>query len=358
MVGESKEGISDGYSLTKGGGGDGINVQDGTKNDRLQRVSSNGDNRGIVECGKVLVNQVVSGRSSYGDGLKSLELRTQNGGLWAVEGLMFFIRHTILMALFFCISIYRNVEYVYRRIFLRFLSLAYYPNKTPQLIRDDVNKLSKIPKRLSCILDLKDEKEENGGIDGLISSISEITAWTILAGIPVLSIYEFHGVINDHLPELCRYIQKNLAVYFGTESLPVFSLKVPHSGTVIYSSSFGSLNSTPPGHIDLEISLLSRVDGKPTIVELTKTMCELASNKELSVEDITINLVDEELVELVGPEPDLLISFGPVLDLEDYPPWHIRLTEFYWEPDNRDTNYAVFIRALRKYSTCKVNLGK
>lgn len=272
---------------------------------------------------------------------------------------VFYASHTVLLGIFFCISIYKNIEYIYRRVFLKFLTLAYYPSKTPQLIRDDVNKLAKLPKRVSCILDLKDDDDENGGVDGLISDISELTAWSILAGVPVLSIYEYSGIVQHHLPELCRYIVKNLSVYFGTESVPVFSIRIPHSNTVIYSN---NLHQSPtfevPRSIDLEISLLSKIDGKPTIIELTKSMCELAANNELSIKDITIDLIDEELIELVGVEPDLLISFGPSLDLQDYPPWHIRLSEIYWEADNQDVNYSVFIRALQKYSNCKVNVGK
>lgn len=148
-------------------------------------------------------------------------------------------------------------------------------------------------------------------------------------------------------------------MYFGTESIPVFSIRIPHSNTVIYSN---NLQQSPtfevPASIDLEISLLSKIDGKPTIIELTKSMCELAVNKELSIKDITIDLIDEELIELVGVEPDLLICFGPSLDLQDYPPWHIRLSEIFWEIDNQDVNYSIFIRALQKYSNCKVNVGK
>lgn len=270
--------------------------------------------------------------------------------------LTFYLSHTVLLVIFFCISIYKNIEYIYRRIYLKFLTLAYYPNKTPQLIRDDVNKLTKLPKRVSCILDLKDDDDENGGVEGLINDISELTAWSILAGIPVLSIYEYTGIVQHHLPELCRYIVKNLSVYFGTESVPVFSIRIPHSNTVIYSN---NLQLSPTfASIDLEISLLSKIDGKPTIIELTKSMCELAVNKELSIKDITIDLIDEELIELVGVEPDLLICFGPSLDLQDYPPWHIRLSEIFWEIDNQDVNYSIFIRALQKYSNCKVNVGK
>lgn len=271
---------------------------------------------------------------------------------------LFYINHAILLAIFFLISIYKNVEFIYHRVMLKFLTLAYYPNKTPQLIREDVTKLNKIPRRISCILDLKYEDDENGGIDGLVNDISELAAWSLSAGIPSLSVYEYSGAATDHLQQLCRSISKTLSVYFGSDLMPLYCVRVPHTNTLIYNiNSENPTSQSPPEKVDLEIILLSRVDGKPTIVELTKTMSELV-NKELSVNDITVDLIDEELVELVGKEPDLLVSFGPCLDLQDYPPWHIRLSEIYWEQDNLDVNYAVFIRALQRYSNCKINVGK
>lgn len=277
------------------------------------------------------------------------------------EMFKFYVNHLLLLTLFFLISIYKNFQYIYRRSYLRFLTLTYYPNKSPQVIREDVGKLSKLPKTISCLLDMKDEDDENGGLDGLINQVGELAAWSISAGITGLIVYEYTGSLtdtSDTLALLSRYISKNLTLYFGSEAIPTFSILVPHNNLVIYSDSTITPKPGSNVKVDLEISLISYIDGKPTLVELTKTMSELAIQNELSVNDVTSQLIDEELVELVGPEPDLLISFAPSLNLEDYPPWHIRLTEIYWEPDNRDVNYAVFIRALQQFSNCKVNVGK
>lgn len=278
------------------------------------------------------------------------------------SAIIYYLNHTILLFVFLFISIYRNFHHLYERITLKYLTLAYYPSKSPQVIRDDVSKLTKIPKRMACILDLKDDDDENGGVDGLINQVSELSAWALSAGITSLTIYEYNGLLSTnhrvHLPLLTRELSKNLATYFGTELIPLFSFKIPHKNLVVYSDPSAGPNGDSQRVIDLEITLLSRIDGKPTIVELTKTMSELAQAKELSVNDISIDLIDEELIELVGPEPDLLVSFGPTLDLQDFPPWHIRLTEIYWEPGNKDVNYAVFIRALQKFSNCKVNVGR
>lgn len=264
--------------------------------------------------------------------------------------LSYHLRHVILLGIFFLMSILRNFQYVYNKFWLRVFSMTYYPNKSPQVIRDDVCKLGKLPKRVSCIVNLRSDDDENGGSEGVMGDISELAAWCLSAGIPSLTIYEYNGCVKGCLDELQQTVSKNLRAYFGVQT-PSFSIKVPHTNETVATEPDSS-------ETDLEISLLSRIDGKPTIVELARTIGELTVSKELSPNDITVKLIDGELCELVGPEPDLLICFGPVLDLQDYPPWHIRLTEMYWEPDNNSVNYAVFIRALNKFAQSRVNLGK
>lgn len=260
------------------------------------------------------------------------------------------LRYVILLAVFFLMSILRNFQYVYNKFWLRVFSITYYPNKSPQVIRDDVSKFGKLPKRLSCIVSLRSDNDENGGNEGVMGDIAELAAWCLSAGVPSLTVYEYNGCVKSCIHDLQKVVMKNLRAYFGAQT-PSFSVKVPHTNECVAT---GPAQTDP----DLEISLLSRVDGKPTLVELARTIGELTVSKELDADDITVKVIDGELCELVGPEPDLLICFGPVLDLQDYPPWHIRLSELYWEPDNNSVNYAVFIRALTKFAQSRVNLGK
>lgn len=77
----------------------------------------------------------------------------------------------------------------------------------------------------------------------------------------------------------------------------------------------------------INVLLISEDDGRNTIVDLTKTLAEMAQRRKLSPGDISSELVDAEISESVMGEPDLLILFGPQVMLEGYPPWQIRLTE-------------------------------
>lgn len=53
----------------------------------------------------------------------------------------------------------------------------------------------------------------------------------------------------------------------------------------------------------------------------------MSQRSKLSIEDISIDLVDVELTDNVLGEPDLLVLFSPYVELQGYPPWQIRLTE-------------------------------
>ena len=62
-------------------------------------------------------------------------------------------------------------------------------------------------------------------------------------------------------------------------------------------------------------------------MDLTKTLAEMAQKGKVAPADISAELVDAEITESVMGEPDLLLIFGPRVQLKGYPPWQVRLTE-------------------------------
>lgn len=282
-----------------------------------------------------------------------------------IELLLFYFYRSILTIFYLIFSIYRLYEYSVNKIKIKFLNMAYKSNDDATIINSDINKLNKIPQKLSVILNYKSEQEEGGGIEGLCNDGSSVAAWCVSSGISNISIYEVNGILKKSIPQFSRSIFKTFESYFGTDNVPRFLIKIPHLN-LSYSGIDGLLidnnknNNTSKELEDyhIEISLLSRVDGRSTIVELTKVMAQLAKDGELKKSDVTVNFLDRELKQLIGEEPDLIILFQPYLDLQGYPPWHIRLSEMYWEPDNDNVSYVVFLRALQKFSTCKSNMGK
>lgn len=108
----------------------------------------------------------------------------------------------------------------------------------------------------------------------------------------------------------------------------------------------------------LSILLLSAEDGRDSLVDLTKTLTEMSQKSKLSPKDISIDLVDAEITESVMGEPDLLILFGPSIELSGYPPWQLRLSEIFHVQDNNGVGYQVFLRALYNYANAQMRLGR
>lgn len=296
--------------------------------------------------------------------------RGNNDGKWTRSQMNVFeyiFYKFLLVGLYSMFAIFRYFQYLYNTIKLKILNIYYNPSNAPQLIRQDVTKLNKIPKRLAAILEVKPEYDVGGGINGLLNDGSKIVCWTVSAGIKHLVLYDYDGLLQKHVDNFREEIHVKLCKYFGPKHLPKFAIKIPHSNKVYYNTDKmneqdGAEDETDKSNknkkVVIEISLLSNRDGRETIVDLTKTMTELVARQELKINDITMDLVDSELNQLVGDEPDLLLYFGPALDLQGFPPWQIRLTEFYWEDDNNSVTYSVFIRGLKNFAGAKMNVGK
>lgn len=263
----------------------------------------------------------------------------------------------LLVILYMIYGFYRYFQYEYNKMKLRLLGIVYNPSNTPQLIRQDVNKLKKIPRRLAAILEMKSASSVGGGVKGLMNDGSEVVCWTVSAGIKHLILYDYDGILKSNVSDFRKEIYNRLGKYYGPSNIPKYAIRIPHLNK-IYFNETDRKTTGEKNKVAIEISLLSSRDGRETIVDLTKTMADLCASRELKLTDITMKLVDKELGQLVGPEPDLLLYFGPSLDLQGFPPWHIRLTEFHWEKDNDAVIYSVFIRGLQKYSACKINVGK
>ena len=183
------------------------------------------------------------------------------------------------------------------------------------------------------------------------------------------------GILKGYLKETHHAISQKLDFYFGPNH-PTVSLRAPHmpplespglpngtdrshgggSSSSNNSSSSDDDEEGPRKHIS--IVLISAEDGRDSMVDLTKTLAEMSQRKKLNTADITMELVDAELTESVMSEPDLLILFGPHIELAGYPPWQIRLTEIFHVRDNQGVGYQVFYRGLCKFAQAQMRKGR
>ncbi|KAL3232898.1 Dehydrodolichyl diphosphate synthase complex subunit NUS1 [Nakaseomyces bracarensis] len=273
--------------------------------------------------------------------------------------LEFIFYKAILITLYIMYGMYRFCQFRYNRLKLSILTIINNPASTPQLIEQDVKHLKKLPKQLGAILEDKPSYTVGGGLKGLLNDGSEIVCWAVCADIKHVSLFDYNGLLTKNVQEFRKKVHSQLAKYYGPQNIPKFAVNVPH-----LQEKYNDIDDIDVTEEDeekkpvIEISLLSASDGRKTIVELLKTLSDLKDNKEIQDSDFTMDLLNNQLLDLVGPEPDLILCFGPRLDLTGYPPWHIRLAEMHWEADNNEVQYAVFIRGLRNYSNAKMNVGK
>ncbi|OAX83955.1 hypothetical protein ACJ72_01676 [Emergomyces africanus] len=187
-------------------------------------------------------------------------------------------------------SIYIRFRQAYHAVIDRILAILYYHHRTPELIQKDVRGLSQLPQHLSIVLTLG---KDDDALDVIMDEVAELTAWSSCAGIPMLSIYE------------------KTASYQPTTDL----LHQPTSASSPLTTPFTPQPSCPPSSKAnpalLTLLLLSATDGRETLVDLTKTLTEMAQHGKLSPQDISPKLIDAEVSELTSPPTPPLAGTTP-----------------------------------------------
>ena len=310
-----------------------------------------------------------------------------------IHALLYFIIHLIF-------GIYVRIRQIYHATYDRILAITYYHHRTPEYIRKDVQGLSRLPEHLSVILQLK--PEEDGGVEALIDEVAELCAWSTAVGIPLLSVYEKSGILKSYMSSVYDLVTQKLVSYYGKPPLtPGLRVLAPNHTAVSSSLSRGSkttqatngMNTSPAQRLNL--LLLSSTDGRDTLVDLTRTLTEMSQNRKLSPSAITMDLINAEIQATtslptpphspppetdplrrkhvgndsdIGPgEPELLIVFGPLVKLDGYPPWQIRLTEIFCVGDSGGdisgrsatrVEYQGFMRGLWRYAGAEMRFGR
>ncbi|KAL8692953.1 MAG: hypothetical protein Q9224_003855 [Gallowayella concinna] len=260
----------------------------------------------------------------------------------------------VFTAMHMLFSLYIRFRQTFHIVMDRIFAVLYYHHRAPELIKQDIRGLERIPQHLSVILELKAEEQGLAGLEKLLDDVAEISAWCSGAGIPMLSVYERTGVLKDHIQRTHRVVCSKLHSYFGRH-VPTLQIQAPHVPSFLNGDEF-ERSSSAAGH--LSILLLSEGDGRATLVDLTKTLTEMSQRSKLSADDISLDLIDAEISESVMTEPDLLIVFGPYVKLQGYPPWQVRLTEIYHSQDSCGVGYQVFLRALYNFAKAQMKFGR
>ena len=157
-------------------------------------------------------------------------------------------------------SAYILLRQTYHVIFDRVLAILYYHHRAPELIRKDVDGLSRLPEHLSVILEIKGEDRGQAGLEALMDEAAEISAWCTCVGIPMLSIYEKTGILKHYIPNTHRAVTSKMHAYFGRE-VPSVQVGAPNISSYLNgnTSEKAEIPNTPGNIMRFAEALLIRL---------------------------------------------------------------------------------------------------
>ena len=98
--------------------------------------------------------------------------------------------------------------------------------------------------------------------------------------------------------------------------------------------------------------------GRDEITNAVKHIAEKIQNKEINIEDITEQMISDNLYTAEQPDPDLLIRTSGELRLSNFLPWQLAYTEFLFVDKNwPDFNEKDLDDAIEVYKSRNIKFG-
>ncbi|XP_044757717.1 dehydrodolichyl diphosphate synthase complex subunit NUS1 [Coccinella septempunctata] len=167
--------------------------------------------------------------------------------------------------------------------------------------------------------------------------LANLVLWCLIARISFVSFYDYRGVLEKNEEKL---------------EIEINRIKQQNDYVLWHNRKSDSKNGIVGRKVHLKI--ITKADGKYNIERVCR---ELITKKE-SVSNISIEYVDKCLKEQFGfPDPEVGIIFSKIFSLFEYPPWEIRLTEFFRLNSHHNILFSEFVAVLDKYSKCNQRLG-
>jgi len=211
--------------------------------------------------------------------------------------------------------------------------------------------LDKVPKHLAVLFWGNAEEDER------LVEIAQLCCWSWCAGVRVLSVYEAEGHLKQNAHLLQTHIE-NIVHHFFVREKVIPTMRVTALDASINANDEHEDDTYAAKQPDLQVNLLSHVDGRMRIVEVTRSLAIEAIKGNIKSETVDVAEVDRRLSVPQFSEPQLLILFSPKIELDGFPPWHIHLTEIFHVPGNDSFRYTIFLKGLHKYSKCDQRFGR
>lgn len=144
----------------------------------------------------------------------------------------------------------------------------------------------RFPGHVSVILELKEgARDGESSVERFVREAGDIACWSAAAGVNTLSIYERSGTGKRVASRVREGVESAVRAYFAGRSGKSVSVRAVNAPGEVEDEE----------EVDLEVLLLSEEDGREAMVDLTKTLCEMAQRGKVQLEEVGQELVDEEL---------------------------------------------------------------
>ncbi|CAG9857019.1 unnamed protein product [Phyllotreta striolata] len=195
-------------------------------------------------------------------------------------------------------------------------------------VRKRLFTLSKTPKHLTVIV---------GHDDCSLRDLTNLIIWCIAVEIPYISFYDFKGKLKKEEERFRSMVESQK---HSTDHI------VWHRTAGTYKNGFVGRK--------IHVKILTEEDGRENIVNLTK---ELAVDRDRA-NGISIESINGWLLERFEfPDPDMGLVCGGRLHILNYPPWQLRLTEFFRLNDLSNITFSSFLDYLEMFSKCEQRVG-
>ncbi|XP_060213783.1 uncharacterized protein LOC132640970 isoform X2 [Lycium barbarum] len=180
------------------------------------------------------------------------------------------------------------------------------------------------------------------------SKVLELLRWLASIGIKSICLYDREGVLK----------KSQEAIIEGLNKSQKANVEGSGHGTLLEHVSFAD---TLLCHKHMDLEFVSFADSKPAVAKAANLLfAKHYATAKPEKPNFTESDMSEALqaVGYVGPEPDLLLVYGPVRCHTGFPAWRIRYTEIVHMGPLKSMKFGSLIKAIHKFTKVHQNYGQ
>ena len=228
-----------------------------------------------------------------------------------------------------------------------------------------------IPQHIAIIMDgnrrwaKEKEKEASEGHKAGAENLEKIARDCNKLGVKILTVYAFSTEnwkrSKDEVSALMVLLRNYLKKFSKDANKDNIKIRVLGDIDKLEPNLKKSINDAierTKNNTGLTINIAFNYGGRAEITNAMKKIAIKLENKEIKIEDINENLINQNLYTQDQPDPDLLIRPGGELRISNFLPWQLVYSEFYFTDKYwPDFSKEDLIEAIKVFNKRNRNFG-